>query len=90
MTEKDLLKLLEEKHPLEFSRDETAEMLVLLGKSKKFRAALARKLEFEQGLAEALSRVVVPVDEIIADAESRAALFTKISNVAVIVVLIGI
>ena len=43
MAEKDLLKLLEEKHPLEFSREETAEMLVLLGKSKKFRAVLSRK-----------------------------------------------
>ena len=90
MAEKDLLKLLEEKHPLEFSREETAEMLVLLGKSKKFRAVLSRKLEFEQGLAEALSRVEVPVDEILAAAASRAALVTKLANVAVIVVLVGI
>ena len=43
MAEKDLLKLLEEKHPAEFTREQTDEMLARLGKSAKLRAALSRK-----------------------------------------------
>ena len=76
MAEKDLLKLLEEKHPAEFTREQTDEMLARLGKSAKLRAALSRKLQIEQGLAETLTRIEVPVDEIIAEVEGRKAFIT--------------
>ncbi|MFP6632074.1 MAG: hypothetical protein VCD16_05535, partial [Planctomycetota bacterium] len=92
MAEKDLLKLLEEKHPAEFTREQTDEMLARLGKSKKLRAALSRKLQLEQGMAETFTRIEVPVDEIIKEAEGRKAFITKISNavgIAVVVVLLA-
>ena len=50
MAEKDLLKLLREKHPGEFTREQTDEMLALLGESEKLQNALARKLQFVQEL----------------------------------------
>ena len=92
MAEKDLLKLLQEKHPAEFTRQQTDEMLALLGKSKKLRAALSNKLQLEQALAETLTRIEVPVDEIIAEAEGRKAFVTKIANamgIAVVVALLA-
>ncbi|MEC7921981.1 MAG: hypothetical protein VX496_01150, partial [Planctomycetota bacterium] len=92
MAEKDLLKLLEEKHPAEFTREQTDEMLACLAKSKKLRAALSSKLQLEQAMAETLTRIEVPVDEIIAEAEGRKAFITKISNaigIAVVVILLA-
>ena len=90
MAEKDLLKLLEEKHPAEFTREQTDEMLARLGKSKKLRAALSRKLQLEQGMAETFTRIEVPVAEIIAAAEGRKALIAKISNAVGIAVVVAL
>ena len=73
MAEKDLLKLLREKHPGEFTREQTDEMRALLGESKRLQNALARKLQFDQELAELVCGIDVPVDEIVEATEGRKA-----------------
>ena len=80
MAEKDLLKLLREKHPGEFTREQTDEMLALLGESRRLQNALARKLQFDQELAELVCGIDVPVDEIVEAVEGRKAQVQKIST----------
>ncbi|MEC9031870.1 MAG: hypothetical protein VYB15_08320, partial [Planctomycetota bacterium] len=90
MAEKDLLKLLREKHPGEFTREQTDEMRALLGESKRLQNALARKLQFDQELAELVCGIDVPVDEIVEATEGRKAQVEKISTAVGIVVMVGL
>ena len=90
MAEKELLKLLRERHPGEFTREQTDELLALLGESEKLQNALARKLQFDQELAELVCGIDVPVAEIVEAAEGRKAQVEKISTAAGILVMVGL
>lgn len=90
MAEKELLKLLRERHPGEFTREQTDELLALLGESRKLQNALARKLQFDQELAELVCGIDVPVAEIVEVAEGRKAQVEKISTAAGILVMVGL
>ena len=90
MAEKDLLKLLRERHPGEFTREQTDELLALLGESEKLQNALARKLQFDQELAELVCGIDVPVAEIVEAAEGRKAQVEKISTAVGILVMVGL
>ena len=79
-----------ERHPGEFTREQTDELLALLGESEKLQNALARKLQFDQELAELVCGIDVPVAEIVEAAEGRKAQVEKISTAAGILVMVGL
>lgn len=68
MTDETLIQLLQAKTPEELSLDEVRYLKKRLGESPELRQTLSEQLEMEQYLCEALGRIDVSVDDIIARA----------------------